>query len=101
MSDLASRITKPDGSAPDADAPAVAEGQVDGTTQELGGSGLEEPDYEVEVSLSALQENEATPFHSAASWEDVGLYDIRSIPSCRHSANSPKAQRISFAASGL
>lgn len=72
--DLASRITKPDGSAPESDAPA-ADGQTDGTTQDLGGSGLEEPDYEVEVSLSALQENEATPFHSAASWEDVGLYE--------------------------
>lgn len=85
MSDLASRITEPDGSAPLKEAPAAD--QTDGTTEELGGSGLEEPDYEVEVSLSALQENEATPFHSAASWDDVGLYEIiRSLPR-EHGAN--------------
>ena len=86
MADLASRITKPDGEAVDAQpdstqtdttsaAPdaAVSEAQKDGTTEDLGGSGLQEPDYEVEVSLSALQDNEATPFHSATSWQDLGL----------------------------
>lgn len=76
MADLASRITKPEDSAPASDA-QVGEDQTDGTTQELGGSGLEEPDYEVEVSLSALQENEATPFHSATSWEQINLYAAR------------------------
>lgn len=89
MADLASRITKPDGEpvdsqpavqvdapteAPaDAAAPASTEGQTDGNVEQLGGSGLQEPDYEVEVSLSALQDNEATPFHSAATWGDIGL----------------------------
>lgn len=84
MADLASRITQPEGQAADtpietaADAPAAAadapaEGQTDGTLEEMGGSGLQEPDYEVEVSLSALQDNEATPFHSATTWEDLGL----------------------------
>lgn len=78
MSDLASRITKPDEAVaaeqqPEADA-AVPEGQVDGAIEELGGSGLQEPEWDVEVSLSDLQNNEATPFHSATQWEDMGLY---------------------------
>lgn len=81
MADLASRITKPDGTSPDA-APAAAtnesnaaaaDAQVDGAPESLGGSGLQEPEWDVEVSLSDLQNNEATPFHSATSWEDLGL----------------------------
>ncbi|KAL6904921.1 DEAD domain-containing protein [Trichoderma evansii] len=89
MSDLASRITKPDEPAKttdwaesveadenkaqlEADAGA-AEAQVDGAVEELGGSGLQEPDWDVEVSLSDLQANEATPFHSATQWQDMGL----------------------------
>jgi ATP-dependent RNA helicase DDX19/DBP5 len=39
----------------------------------LGGSGLQEPEWDVEVSLSELQNNEATPFHSATTWQDLGL----------------------------
>lgn len=83
MADLASRITKPDEAATDAPAPAPAEnapvasaelGQADGTIEELGGSGLQEPEWDVEVSLSELQNNEATPFHSATTWQDLGLY---------------------------
>ncbi|OAA80275.1 DEAD-like helicase [Akanthomyces lecanii RCEF 1005] len=74
MADLASRITKPDDkpadAAPAADAP---DAQVDGTPEALGGSGLQEPEWDVEVSLSDLQNNEATPFHSATNWEDLGL----------------------------
>ncbi|KAJ6781780.1 hypothetical protein PWT90_08503 [Aphanocladium album] len=75
MADLASRITKPDDKAADA-APAEApatDAQVDGTPEALGGSGLQEPEWDVEVSLSDLQNNEATPFHSATNWEDLGL----------------------------
>ena len=82
MADLASRVTNPNegataadaaGAAPaTADAP-VADAQVDGNTEELGGSGLQEPEWDVEVSLSDLQNNEATPFHSATQWEDLGL----------------------------
>lgn len=81
MADLASRITKPDGEAPAAepdaavaaDPSSVADAQTDSTVEQLGGSGLQEPDYEVEVSLSDLQANQATPFHSATKWEDLGL----------------------------
>lgn len=77
MADLASRITKPDDKPADAapaaaDAPA-SDAQVDGTPEALGGSGLQEPEWDVEVSLSDLQNNEATPFHSATNWEDLGL----------------------------
>ncbi|KAH7325935.1 P-loop containing nucleoside triphosphate hydrolase protein [Stachybotrys elegans] len=78
MSDLASRITDPkEGAAPaadaPADAPAAADAQVDGTVEELGGSGLQEPEWDVEVSLSDLQNNEATPFYSATKWDELGL----------------------------
>ncbi|OAA58239.1 DNA/RNA helicase, DEAD/DEAH box type [Cordyceps fumosorosea ARSEF 2679] len=82
MADLASRITKPDNkpadaapaSGADATAPtSTADAQVDGAPEALGGSGLQEPEWDVEVSLSDLQNNEATPFHSATTWEDLGL----------------------------
>ncbi|KAJ3482595.1 hypothetical protein NLG97_g7528 [Lecanicillium saksenae] len=61
MADLASRITKPDVKAADA-APAEAPA-----------TDAQEPEWDVEVSLSDLQNNEATPFHSATNWEDLGL----------------------------
>lgn len=76
MSDLASRITKPDDKPADA-APAAAEpaaaGKADGAVEETGASGLQEPEWDVEVSLSDLQNNQATPFHSATTWQDLGL----------------------------
>lgn len=82
MADLASRITNPNEAAADAPAeaapaatPAADEaGQTDGTVEQLGGSGLQEPEWDVEVSLSELQDNEATPFHSATTWQDLGLF---------------------------
>lgn len=83
MADLASRITKPEEgatetpaeNAPAESAPAASGelGQVDGNVEDLGGSGLQEPEWDVEVSLSELQNNEATPFHSATTWQDLGL----------------------------
>jgi ATP-dependent RNA helicase DDX19/DBP5 len=84
MADLASRITKPDEVAADTPADTPAEnaptasgelGQADGNIEDLGGSGLQEPEWDVEVSLSELQNNEATPFHSATTWQDLGLRD--------------------------
>lgn len=109
MSDLASRITDPkEGAAEPAPAtepvpatelapttesaptiePAttaaadstVEDAQLDGTVEGLGGSGLQEPEWDVEVSLSELQNNEATPFHSATTWQELGLY-VASVPS--------------------
>lgn len=74
MSDLASRITDPNAEAEKpAEENTVADAQVDGTVEDLGGSGLQEPEWDVEVSLSDLQNNEATPFYSATKWEDLGL----------------------------
>ncbi|KOS21568.1 ATP-dependent RNA helicase DBP5 [Escovopsis weberi] len=86
MADLASRITRPEDAAsepkpaaspekqaPEAEEPSAQEGQIDGAGEELGGPGLQEPEWDVEVSLSDLQNNQATPFHSATSWKDMGL----------------------------
>lgn len=93
MSDLASRITDPKEAAADppaadsstapapaaeetaaaADSSTVPDAQVDGNVEQLGGSGLQEPEFDVEVSLSDLQNNEATPFHSATTWQDLNL----------------------------
>ncbi|CAM1500764.1 Fc.00g099260.m01.CDS01 [Cosmosporella sp. VM-42] len=74
MADLASRITKPDEVAIDpAESTPNAPPQVDGAIEEHGGSGLQEPEWDVEVSLSELQQNEATPFHSATTWHDLHL----------------------------
>ncbi|RDA85807.1 hypothetical protein CP532_5774 [Ophiocordyceps camponoti-leonardi (nom. inval.)] len=102
MADLASRITDPkEGaaetpavveSAPDTvketttnttadmaatdaatDAAGVENAQVDGTLEGLGGSGLQEPEFEVEISLSELQKDANTPFYSATTWQELGL----------------------------
>lgn len=76
MSDLASRITKPEDKVEDkpTEAPAAAASE-DAPVQAEGAAetGLQEPEWDVEVSLSDLQNNEATPFHSATSWQDLGL----------------------------
>ncbi len=59
--------------APQPDATAQPDAAGDDQFDGLGGPGLEEPDYEVEVTLGDLQNNEATPFHSASTWKDLGL----------------------------
>lgn len=51
----------------------VTEAQADSAPEALGGSGLQEPEWDVEVSLSDLQNNQATPFGSATTWQDLGL----------------------------
>ena len=80
MSDLASRITKPEPEAkPDSEAKAADDGatagdaQVDGNVEHLGGSGLVEPEYEVEVKLSELQQDSSTPFYSVQTFSDLHL----------------------------
>lgn len=74
MSDLASRITKPDEPAADApkDDAAASNAQVDGASAALGGSALYEADGDVEVTISGA-DNDA-PIYSAATWDDLGLY---------------------------
>ena len=95
MADLASRITTaPVKDAPATDAPAdapadppstdwaddkpdepasVDAAQVDGAVPQHGGSGLEEPEYEVEVTLNELQTDSTTPFYGGTTWEGMGL----------------------------
>ena len=65
MADLSSRITSPP--AKD-DAPATAAAAAD-----VAASNLAESEYDVEVTLSELQNNENTPFHSANTWDQLGL----------------------------
>lgn len=69
MADLASRITKSEDKPADAAPEAAADAPADAPIE----TGLQEPEWDVEVSLSELQNNEATPFHSATTWKDLGL----------------------------
>ncbi|PHH71115.1 hypothetical protein CDD80_5501 [Ophiocordyceps camponoti-rufipedis] len=54
-----------------AESPGLEDAQLDGVAG--GATGLNEPEWDVEISLSELQENEATPFHSATTWQELGL----------------------------
>lgn len=79
MSDLASRITRPE-DAPAEAAPAtsqeestVEDAQTDGAVEPASGSNLQEVDYDVEVSLNELQQNLNHPLGSAKSFEELGL----------------------------
>lgn len=74
MADLASRITDPNEGAAPADAPpADATPAGDAEIDDSKDTGLQEVEFDVEISLSDLQANEATPFHSATQWSDLGL----------------------------
>ncbi|KAK0387176.1 hypothetical protein NLU13_5489 [Sarocladium strictum] len=75
MADLASRITNPNEGAPPADAPTDSSAAADAPIDDAKETGLTEVEFDVEVSLSDLQANEATPFHSATQWSDLGLSD--------------------------
>jgi hypothetical protein len=83
MSDLASRITRPDGTAPaEADsaiapsqeATSVAAAQTDNAGEIPSSSNLQQVDYDVEVSLNQLQQDLDHPLGSAKSFEELGLY---------------------------
>lgn len=80
MADLASRITEPPADAPaEAAAPAESkpvEGQLDGTVEALGGSGLIENTYDVDVKLGDLQSDQNSTLYSAKTFADMGLYVI-------------------------
>jgi ATP-dependent RNA helicase DDX19/DBP5 len=67
MSDLASRITKPEGDV--VAAPQDADGAGDVATE----SNLQQVDYDVEVSLNQLQQDQDHPLGSAKSFEELGL----------------------------
>jgi hypothetical protein len=68
---LADRITKPD--ATQGSSPASIP-NTDGASEVLGGSNLQEPEYDVEVKLSDLQADPNNPLFSVKSFEDLGLY---------------------------
>ncbi|KAI1851093.1 hypothetical protein JX265_002860 [Neoarthrinium moseri] len=77
MADLASRITNPDDSAPAA-APAQEAGsleaaQTDSAGELAGGSGLQDVEYDVEVSLNEIQQNADHPLGSALTFDQLGL----------------------------
>ncbi|OKL63361.1 ATP-dependent RNA helicase dbp5 [Talaromyces atroroseus] len=67
---LADRITKPDATQESSSAGIP---NVDGASESLGGSNLQEPEYDVEVKLSDLQADPNNPLFSVKSFEDLGL----------------------------
>ncbi|KAK7922983.1 ATP-dependent RNA helicase DBP5 [Apiospora marii] len=74
MSDLASRITAPEASAaPNQDMGDIETAQNDGAGMVGGGSGLQEVNYDVEVSLNELQRDSTNPLGSAQTFEELGL----------------------------
>lgn len=47
--------------------------QVDGTVEPLGGSGLHDAKYEVEVKLSEQQNDVNNPLYSISKFEELGM----------------------------
>lgn len=47
--------------------------QTDGAGEELGGSNLQEPEYDVEVKLSDIQADPNNPLYSIKSFNELGL----------------------------
>lgn len=47
--------------------------QTDGTVEPLGGSGLHDATYEVEVKLSDIQGDESSPLFSFNTFEQLGM----------------------------
>lgn len=48
--------------------------QTDGAGEELGGSNLQEPEYDVEVKLSDIQADPNNPLYSIKSFNELGLW---------------------------
>lgn len=55
----------------------------DGASEGLGGSNLQEPEYDVEVKLSDLQADPNNPLFSVKSFQELGLYV------CQFESSSP------------
>lgn len=53
--------------------------QTDGAGEELGGSNLQEPEYDVEVKLSDIQADPNNPLFSIKSFNELGLWVHPSI----------------------
>lgn len=54
---------------------SVAASQTDGAGVDHAGSGLQEPEYDVEVKLSDLQADKNNPLFSAKTFEELGLHE--------------------------
>ena len=52
---------------------SLADAQVDGATESLGGSSLHDAQYDVEVKLSDIQGDTSSPLHSISSFEELGM----------------------------
>ncbi|KAK2625887.1 hypothetical protein QTJ16_005199 [Diplocarpon rosae] len=55
------------------EASSLADAQVDGTVENLGGSGLHDAQYEVEVKLSDIQGDTNSPLFSVSTFEELGI----------------------------
>jgi ATP-dependent RNA helicase DDX19/DBP5 len=55
-----------------ADEPSTND-QVDGAGEPFGGSGLQEPEYNVQIKLADMQADPNNPLFSATSFEQLGL----------------------------
>ncbi|CAL3968513.1 unnamed protein product [Diplocarpon coronariae] len=51
----------------------LGDAQVDGTAENLGGSGLHDAQYEVEVKLSDIQGDASSPLFSVSTFEELGI----------------------------
>lgn len=69
MTDLAARITKP------TDGPSAAAAD-DKPVEAKHESGLIDNQYEVEVKLSDLQNDQESPLYSVTTFEQLGLYVV-------------------------
>lgn len=56
------------------DAGSLDQAQVDGSVETEGGSGLQDGQYDVEVTLSELQGDSTSPLYSIQKFEDLGMY---------------------------
>ena len=88
---LASQMTDPL-VAPADDKTATSIPQTDGAGEWLGGSSLQdpEPEYEVSIKLSDLQSDETSPLHSITSFEELNLREelVKGIYAMRFSKPS-------------
>lgn len=75
-SSWADEVASPTGQTPTVAAPSlnsVPNSQLDGAAEDQGGSGLHDTDYEVEVKLSDLQNQQDNPLYSVKSFEQLNM----------------------------
>jgi ATP-dependent RNA helicase DDX19/DBP5 len=52
---------------------SLAAAQLDGQVEPLNGSGLHDGQYDVEVKLSHIQNDETSPLYSISTFEELGM----------------------------